>query len=248
MKTEAIKTISLWIVIVCISLAGATFISCDGDTGSSKNPNTSPTSGIWKCQQGHYTYTVTFSSNGTGTFVSQYNNSNSGVETYSYTFTYVLSDDNRGTASMKVNDSYSGSYTETFYFEIEGNTMQVYRGSTDRTPDFVFTKDSSTPGNNSGAIGKLAGTWTKKLGNTGVAGIKFTSNGKFYFNEWGVKEQPNFDNVIVPADYKVSGSTITITHSMEPDYYVKSNDGNTLTITNISSEYHDLSGTWTRLN
>ena len=65
----------------------------------------------------------------------------------------------------------------------------------------------------------LVGTWTKQYDRLGVIGLKLTSNGEAYYNEWSTGETPNFDNVKSPARFTVSGSIIRFTHPQEKGYY-----------------------------
>ena len=101
---------------------------------------------------------------------------------------------------------------------------------------------------------ELVGTWTQPYyyGN-GVVGIKFTSDGKAYYNEWNAGEKPNFSNVKSPANVRATKTTIRMTHSQVPGYYeeysyVVSEDGKSVTFTLIDWEEdcHDIEGTFTK--
>lgn len=115
-------------------------------------------------------------------------------------------------------------------------------------------------GNNNGQgdadyLAKLVGVWQQPydLG-VGVIGIKFTADGKAYYNEWNNWEQPNFDNVVSPASVAVTANTLRITHPMVPGYfeeyrYELNSDGNTVTFSLIdwAKDKHSLGGTFTKL-
>ena len=111
--------------------------------------------------------------------------------------------------------------------------------------------ESEGPTNNAGA---LIGTWAMQWDELGVIGIKITSDGKAYYNEWSTDEQPNFDNVKSPADVEITDSTIKLTHSMMPGYYeeyayVLSNNGTTVMFTLISYalQNHGLTGPFIKI-
>ena len=100
----------------------------------------------------------------------------------------------------------------------------------------------------------LVGTWTKQYDQWGVMGIKLTSSGKAYYNEWSVDEKPNFDNVSSPANVKVTDTTLRITHPQEPGYfeeysYVLSEDKKSVSFTLLDYEKtnHGLSGTFIKV-
>lgn len=115
---------------------------------------------------------------------------------------------------------------------------------------FRERKDNNDNNNNATA---LVGTWVKDYDEIGVIGIKFTIDGKAYYNEWSKWEQPNFDNVKSPANYVITGSTIRITHSSIPSYYEEYtftlSDNNTISFNLVSyaETNHGLSGVFHRL-
>ena len=119
-----------------------------------------------------------------------------------------------------------------------------------------FASCGSDDDDGGGHPNKLVGTWTREVSSRVVQAIKFTADGKAYFNEYDkYNEQLNFDNVISPATPKVTETTIKISHPSEPGYYeeysyVLSSDANSLTFTLIgySKTNHGLDGiVWTRL-
>lgn len=98
----------------------------------------------------------------------------------------------------------------------------------------------------------LVGTWTK-TSNGGVIGIKFTADGKAFYNEWSVGKQPNFDNVKSPAQVAITAASIRITHPQVSGYYEEysfllSADGKSVTFTLVDwkKDNHGLSGTFTK--
>ena len=108
--------------------------------------------------------------------------------------------------------------------------------------DYILTLQNpgGAPGDDDSNVSSdaLVGTWTK-ITNGGVIGIKFTADGKAYYNEWNVGEQPNFDNVKSPAQVTITATSIKITHTQIPDYfeeysYILSDDGNSVTFTLVS--------------
>ena len=122
--------------------------------------------------------------------------------------------------------------------------------------DYILTLQNpeGTPGDDdsNASSDALVGTWTK-ITNGGVIGIKFTADGKAYYNEWNVGDQPNFDNVKSPAQVTITATSIKITHTQIPDYfeeysYILSDDGNSVTFTLVSwnKDNHGLNGTFTK--
>lgn len=120
--------------------------------------------------------------------------------------------------------------------------------------DYILTLQNpeGTPGDDdsNASSDALVGTWTK-ITNGGVIGIKFTADGKAYYNEWNVGDQPNFDNVKSPAQVSITTTLIRITHPQVSGYYeeysyVLSADGNSVTFTLVGWEKdnHGLSGTF----
>lgn len=107
-----------------------------------------------------------------------------------------------------------------------------------------------------GSLGNsaLVGIWTKDYYHVGVIGIKLTSDGKAYYNEWDAREQPDFSNVVIPYDAKVTSNTLRISHSHLPGYYeeysyVLSEDGKSVTFTLIDwkEDNHGLNGTFIKV-
>lgn len=119
---------------------------------------------------------------------------------------------------------------------------------------FVACSDDDDNKNEGGKIpSALVGTWTQQYDRWGVKGIKFTSDGKAYYNEWDTGEKPDFSNVIAPANAKATGNTLRITHPQVPGYYEEyhyelSEDGKSVTFTLIDweEEEHGLDGTFTK--
>ena len=122
----------------------------------------------------------------------------------------------------------------------------------------VTENNSDNNGNNNqndaNYLAKLVGVWQNPYDNLGVIGIKFTADGKAYYNEWSNGQQPNFDNVVSPASVAVTANTLRITHPMVSGYfeeyhYTLSNDGNAITFTLVdwAKDKHNLNGTFTKI-
>ena len=120
--------------------------------------------------------------------------------------------------------------------------------------DYILTLQNpgGAPGDDDSNVSSdaLVGTWIKTT-NGGVIGIKFTADGKAYYNEWNVGDQHNFDNVKSPAQVTVTATTIKITHPQVSDYYeeytyILSDDGKSVTFTLVSwnKDNHSLDGTF----
>ena len=99
---------------------------------------------------------------------------------------------------------------------------------------------------------ELVGIWTYE-NRYGVIGIKFTADGKGYYNEWNANDKPKFDNVSSPANVTATKTTIRMTHSQVPGYYeeynyVVSQDGKSVTFTLVGWEKdcHHIEGTFTK--
>ena len=116
---------------------------------------------------------------------------------------------------------------------------------------FREIENGNNPGDNTPVTNDaLVGTWIKTT-NGGVIGIKFTADGKAYYNEWNMDDQPNFDNVKSPAQVTITATTIKITHPQVSDYfeeysYILSDDGKSVTLTLVSwnKDNHGLNGTF----
>lgn len=96
--------------------------------------------GTWSGKDGKYDLSLTFKSDGSGTYISRYNDSYSGLQTENGTFTYVMEDDNKGMINVRYYDSYSGYEFETFFFVIEGKTMSLYEDYYYDDLEWVLTK------------------------------------------------------------------------------------------------------------
>lgn len=145
---------------------------------------------------------------------------------------------------------------------VMGNSQSKYDLNDDNkvnTDDVVFLVNYILSGGTIGGGGSsvnsnaLVGTWTK-TSNGGVKGIKFTEDGKAYYNEWSVGNQPNFDNVKSPAQVTITATTIRITHPQASGYYEEysyqlSADGKSVTFTLVDwqKDNHGLSGTFTKV-
>ena len=114
----------LWsmLAIMMVAMLGVGFVACGGDDGD----NSKGVVGTWSGQEGKRYLTLTFKGDGTGTYISRYNDSYSGMETETGTFTYIMEGDNKGIINIREYDSYSGYGYETVYFVIEGKTMSLY--------------------------------------------------------------------------------------------------------------------------
>ena len=117
----------------------------------------------------------------------------------------------------------------------------------------IENNNNNNPGDGN-YLAKLAGTWVQNYNDRGYIGIKFTADGKAYYNEWDKSEQPNFDNVKSPASVTVTATTLRITHPMVSGYYEEysyqlSSDGNSVTFSLIdyAKDKHSLNGTFTKL-
>lgn len=125
----------------------------------------------------------------------------------------------------------------------------------------TLKKDSGNSDNQGGGddnqgdnIDALVGIWIQPFGTTGVIGIKLTKDGKAYYNEWAAGKQPNFDNVVSPANATITATTLRITHPQVPEYfeeysYVLSDDKKSVTFTLVdwNKDKHNLSGTFTKV-
>lgn len=119
--------------------------------------------------------------------------------------------------------------------------------------NYILSEEAIGGGGSSVNSNALVGTWTK-TSNGGVKGIKFTEDGKAYYNEWSVGNQPNFDNVKSPAQVTITATTIRITHPQVSGYYEEysyqlSADGKSVTFTLVDwqKDNHGLSGTFTKV-
>lgn len=116
---------------------------------------------------------------------------------------------------------------------------------------FVACSDDDDEG--SGIPSALVGTWFQQSDTWGWGkGIKLTSSGKAYYDEWNVGDEPDFSDQI-PAKAKATKNTLRITHSKIPGYYEEyhyelSEDGKSVTFTLLDweEEEHGLSGTFTK--
>ena len=111
-----------------------------GNTGN--NSQTTALGGTsWVNQEGRYTRTLNFKSNGTGTAIFIYQDSYSGTETETTSFTYTYNSSKKsGTIIVREYDSYKGQYTNEVYgFKIDGKKLYLY----DEDEDYgqiIFTK------------------------------------------------------------------------------------------------------------
>ena len=96
--------------------------------------------GTWSGQEHNDYLTLSFRSDGTGTYISRYNDSYSGMETESGNFNYIMEGDNKGIVSVRLYDSYSGYENKTYYFVINGNTMSIYEHYYYDDLEWVLTK------------------------------------------------------------------------------------------------------------
>ena len=122
------------LAIIMVTMLSVGLTAC----GSDDDDNT--VVGTWSGQQGRNNLTLTFKSDGTGTFISRYNDSYSGMETSSGNFTYVMDGNNKGIINIRLYDSYSGYGHETIFFVIESNTMSLYEDYYYDDLEFVLTK------------------------------------------------------------------------------------------------------------
>lgn len=122
------------LAIIMVTMLSVGLTAC----GSDDDDN--PVVGTWSGQQGRNNLTLTFKSDGIGTFISRYNDSYSGMETSSGNFTYVMEGNNKGIINIRLYDSYSGYGYGTIFFVIESNTMSLYEHYYYDDLEFVLTK------------------------------------------------------------------------------------------------------------
>ena len=121
------------LAILMVTMLSVGLAACGDDDDN-------PVVGTWSGQQSRHNLTLTFKSDGTGTFISRYNDSYSGMETSSGNFTYVMEVNNKGIINIRLYDSYSGYGYETIFFVIEGKTMSLYDDYYYDDLEWVLTK------------------------------------------------------------------------------------------------------------
>ena len=75
-----------------MTILSAGFVACDDDDSDSG----SGVVGTWSGKDGRHYLTLTFKSGGTGTWISRYDDSYSGMETERGTFTYEMEGKSKG--------------------------------------------------------------------------------------------------------------------------------------------------------
>lgn len=132
--------------MMMVALLSVTFVACsdddDDDDSSSGSSVVGTWSGSWSYSDESETITLTFKSNGTGTYVDVYKDSY-GTEKETGTFTYKMEGQSKGIITLKYYDSYSysGYVTDYLYFEIKGKKMYLYEdGYDDEDMGMVLTK------------------------------------------------------------------------------------------------------------
>lgn len=127
----------LWsmLVMMMVAMLSVGFAACGDDDDDDPS-----VVGTWSGRDGKDQLTLTFSSNGTGTYIARYNDSYSGMETETGSFTYTMEGSSKGIIILKYYDSYYGNETEILYFVIEGKTMSLYEDDYYDDLEFVLTK------------------------------------------------------------------------------------------------------------
>ena len=134
MKQKSILLSMLAVIMVAMLSVG--FAAC----GSDDDDSGSGVVGTWSGGDGKHYLTITFNSGGSGTIVSRYNDSYSGIETKTGSFTYTMEGPSKGIMIVKSYDSYYGYETDIFYFIIEGKTMSIYEDNYYDDLECVLTK------------------------------------------------------------------------------------------------------------
>lgn len=117
MKKKLFSLFAIFFVaVLCVG-----FASC-GDDDDDDNVAV----GTWVAQEGRFSYSLNFRSNGSGTVITKYEDSYSGTETVSEKFSYSITKNNNGIITFDDGDSYSGSSKQVYYFEIKGKKMFLY--------------------------------------------------------------------------------------------------------------------------
>ena len=127
----------LWsmLAILMVTMLSVGITACSSDDDDDK-----AVVGTWSGQDGRDYLTLTFKSDGTGTYISRYYDSYSGMETDSGTFTYVMEGDNKGMINIRFYDSYYGYENETIFFVIEGKTMSLFEDYYYDDLEWILTK------------------------------------------------------------------------------------------------------------
>ena len=129
----------LWsmLTIMMVAMLSVGFAACGGDDGDDSGNSVV---GTWSGKDGKHQLTLTFSNNGSGTYIARYNDSYSGMETETGSFTYTMEGSSKGMIILKYYDSYYGNATEILYFVIEGKTMSLYEDDYYDDLEWVLTK------------------------------------------------------------------------------------------------------------
>lgn len=122
--------------MMMVAMLSAGFVACSDDDDDSSG---SGVVGTWSGNDDGDRLTLTFKSNGSGTWTSRYYDSYSGTETERGTFTYEMDGKYEGVIYINEYDSYSGYSSGYYTFEIEGKKMYLYwRG---RELEWTLTKN-----------------------------------------------------------------------------------------------------------
>ncbi len=95
-------------------------------TKQGKGKDSNNVLGTWIYEEGYNSFSLTFKSGGTGTAITKYYDSYSGMETEKTTFTYSMASSNSGTLTIRGYDSYSGYSNEVYTFKIQNNRLSLY--------------------------------------------------------------------------------------------------------------------------
>ena len=151
---------SLWgsmLTIMMVAMLCGVMTACSDDD----NDNESGIVGTWTGSDGYHTLTLTFNSGNTGTYISKYEDQDSGTKTETGTFTYTTTEnDSKGVVIIK----YYGSSTDVFYYVIDDNIMRLYENDYYDSLKWILAKDGSgsTVTNANNAIGTWTGTEAHK--------------------------------------------------------------------------------------
>lgn len=124
--------------VMLVALLGFAFAACGDDDNGGSGSNVV---GTWKGQEGRHVLTLIFKNGGNGTYIFNYNDQYSGMETETGSFSYTFDNDSKGLLIVEEEyDSYSGGGTGVLYWVIEGETMFIYEHGYGDDLEYVLTK------------------------------------------------------------------------------------------------------------
>lgn len=153
----------------------------DGDADdSSTNANNNYVIGTWTSVGEEETFTLIFKSNGTGVWITTYEDRYSGTQTDVEAFTYMQEGSSNGKILLRTYDSYSSYTTEVLYYSISGQTMYVKEEGDDDDDAEVFKKNA---GSENVVNSSVTGTWKSEDSRESmVATFKSDKTGTYIYN------------------------------------------------------------------